>query len=430
MLSVLKEVGVGGRKGKKGRNVTDEGNGILLKLTFGEYEANVYNPTQDIFVQFDAAFDDFVDLLVEQNRRRRDAGGGVDDASLLGGTTKAQISKEFTLYHNTLRERLEAVHLFRTQHEKLRLVVTEVLSGEQIVVAKKLNEQKTSDSTLDEESFNFTGAIREVEDAPILIFATVDVLDLSPRGKLTFSTALEGYDRKIDAIEERLATLLRDKLTDCQDAEDMFAVFARFNPLLTRTRVRTAVKEFQMRLISTVETAIHSLQSKFTLKYESSPASRLSIVRGIPPVSGKIMWARQIDRQVQALMRRMNDVLGPNWGQHLEGRQLRRSGDELLGKLDAKAFFRGWVSEWERELSAQATAMSARLNSYPILVARELQRGGRKEVLVAKVSFDEKYELLFREIRHLKWLGFERDIPRTVCLYYVYVLFDCVECLE
>ena len=52
--------------------------------------------------------------------------------------------------------------------------------------------------------------------------------------------------------------------------------------------------------------------------------------------------------------------------------------------------------------------MSARLNSYPILVARELQRGGRKEVLVAKVSFDEKYELLFREIRHLKWLGFER----------------------
>lgn len=115
-----------------------------------------------------------------------------------------------------------------------------------------------------------------------------------------------------------------------------------------------------------------------------------------------------MERQVHTLMQRMGDVLGPNWGQQLEGRQLRRSGDELLSKLDARAYFRTWVSEWEKEL----TSANARLQSYPITVEAE----GREGTLVAKVNFDEKQELLFREIRHLKWLGYEREIPRTLML--------------
>lgn len=197
-----------------------------------------------------------------------------------------------------------------------------------------------------------------------------------------------------------------------KDAEDMFVVFSRFNPLLSRARVHIAVKEFQMHLIETVGEAIERLQSKFTHKYESSSAFKMSRVRGIPPVSGKILWAKQIERQVNTLMQRMGDVLGPNWGQHLEGRQLRRSGDELLRKLDAKSFLRNFVSEWERQMSMEATSANARLNSYPIRISHEANKNG--SLLVARVNFDDKYEMLFREIRHLKWLGFERDIPRTV----------------
>ena len=188
----------------------------------------------------------------------------------------------------------------------------------------------------------------------------------------------------------------------------MFRVFARFNPLLTRTRVRSAVKDFQMQLISTVGQAIEKLQAKFTHKYELSPAFHMSGLRGIPPVGGKIMWAKQMERQVHALMKRMSDVLGPDWGQQLEGRGLRRSGDELLSKLDAKGFFRAWVTEWERDLAGA----NLRLNSYPILIAPE----GRDNALIAKVNFDEKHENLFREIRHLNWLGYTRDIPRTLTI--------------
>jgi dynein heavy chain 1 len=112
---------------------------------------------------------------------------------------------------------------------------------------------------------------------------------------------------------------------------------------------------------------------------------------------------------VHTLMERMGNVLGPDWGQQLEGRQLRKSGDELLAKLDARSFFRNWVQEWEKELASVSTS---RLNSFPVIVEPE----GRGGDLVAKVNFDEKSELLFKEIRHLKWLGFGKDIPRTLTM--------------
>jgi len=189
----------------------------------------------------------------------------------------------------------------------------------------------------------------------------------------------------------------------------MFRVFARFSLLLTRTRVRAAVKEFQIQLISTVGEAVEKLQSKFTQKYELSSSAHISRLRGIPPVAGKILWAKQLERQVHLLMERMGNVLGPNWGQQLEGRQLRKSGDELLAKLDARSFFRNWVMEWEKEITAAATSP---LHSYPIVI----QTDGRGDTLVAQVNFDSKTELLFTEIKYLKWLGFGSDIPRTLTM--------------
>ena len=210
-------------------------------------------------------------------------------------------------------------------------------------------------------------------------------------------------------MEERLAKLLRDKLTACTDAEDMFRVFKRFNPLLARTRVRIAVKEFQVQLIATVSKAIEKLQSKFVLKYESSSAARISKLRGIPPVSGKILWAKQLGRQINLLMERCSQVLGENWGAQLEGRALRKSGDDLLAKLDPKSFFRKWITEWEKDLTIQA---SSRLHSFPIVVEKDFARSGGE--LIATVNFPEKSESLSKEIRQLKWLGYEKEIPRSI----------------
>jgi len=371
-----------------------KGNGIILGLDYDEYEKVVRGPTQDIFVLFDTSYTTFSEFFLDQGRIGRRRADGANST-----TTPAQVLKGITLYHQVLRERLDAVYFFRTQHEKLRSVVAEVLTG-----GESSKDNKEND---DDEAAYSAWALKEVDEAPMSLFASVDVLDLSARGEAVFTSALEGYDRKVDAIEEHLARLLRDKLSSCQDAEDMFRVFARFNPLLTRTRVRAAVKEFQLQLMNTVGQAVQKLQAKFTHKYESSSASNIATIRGIPPVSGKIMWAKQMERQVHTLMKRMSDVLGKEWGQQLEGRQLRRSCDELLSKLDSRAYFRSWVTEWERELSSDT---NSKIATYPIVIAKEGQ------AIVAKANFDEKHEYLSREIRYLKWLGYDRDIPRTIAL--------------
>ena len=107
--------------------VVGSGNsGRLWGMEFGEYEEKVYHPTQDIFVRLDAVFQEFTEFVMEQGRRRRVS----DDPSSSAAKTPAQLIKSLTLYHLVLRERLEAIHHFRMQHEKLRLVVTKLLSGE------------------------------------------------------------------------------------------------------------------------------------------------------------------------------------------------------------------------------------------------------------------------------------------------------------
>lgn len=352
------------------RHLQDKHKNFLF-MDYQSYQTKVRYPILDVLVQFQDRWEEWKEFLLEQGRRRK-----------ITGLNK--MLESMTLYHLPLRERLDQLDEFRQTQETLRNTVHTVLREEE------------------------PAALQQVEQAPRQIFSALNVLDLSSGGRQALEVALEEYDLQMDAMEERLARLLREKLQACQDAEDMFGVFARFNLLLTRTRVRAAVKEFQMQLITTVQQAISVLQGKFTEKYEASAAARLSRLRGIPPVAGKILWAKQMERQVTTLMERMAAVLGPQWGQQLEGRQLRKSGDELLAKLDARAYFRSWVTEWEKELT---NAQTTKLNSYPIII--QVEANGK---LCPVVNFDEKSELLLKEIRHLKWLGFGKDIPRTLMM--------------
>lgn len=185
----------------------NKSNAIVLTLSFEQYETDVRFPTQDIFVRFEDSFDTFTDFLLEQGRRKRVA------SSMDPSKTPAQVVKSIILYHQLLRERLDAIHSFRVQHEKLRSVVTEVLVGDD---DEGLSSGVAAPSGNDDVGAAGATAIRGVEEAPIAVFGGVDVLDLSSRGKVAFQTALEQYDRKVDAVEEKLAKLLRDKLTSSQ----------------------------------------------------------------------------------------------------------------------------------------------------------------------------------------------------------------------
>ena len=193
-------------------NTSFGGGGIVLGLDYDQYEKLVRRPTQDIFVSFDASYTTFSEFFLDQGRLRLRAGG-----ETARNETPAQVLKELKLHHLVLRERLDAIYYFRTQHENLRSVVAEVLLGED-------NNTLTSFIMVGGGGDDYSAwALREVDEAPVTIFASVDVLDLSPRGEALFTNALEGYDRKVDAIEEHLARLLRDKLSSCQVSDSFRA---------------------------------------------------------------------------------------------------------------------------------------------------------------------------------------------------------------
>lgn len=60
----------------------------------------------------------------------------------------------------------------------------------------------------------------------------------------------------------------------------------------------------------------------------------MSQLRDLPPVSGAIIWARQIERQLSTYMQRVEDVLGKSWESDAEGQKLKAEGDQFRQKLN------------------------------------------------------------------------------------------------
>lgn len=71
----------------------------------------------------------------------------------------------------------------------------------------------------------------------------------------------------------------------------------------------------------------------------------MSKVRDLPPISGSIIWARQIERQLKAYLRRVEDVLGKDWENHVEGQRLKADGDSFRQKLGTQELFDDWAQQ-------------------------------------------------------------------------------------
>lgn len=71
----------------------------------------------------------------------------------------------------------------------------------------------------------------------------------------------------------------------------------------------------------------------------------MSKVRDLPPISGSIIWARQIESQLKAYLRRVEDVLGKDWENHVEGQRLKADGDSFRQKLSTQELFDDWSQQ-------------------------------------------------------------------------------------
>jgi dynein heavy chain 1 len=363
----------------------------LMIVTYKEFE-EVNLAVVKVFTTWDEQFEMFTTQLRDLAKKKK------------GETMKFHF--KYNLMHKKLEARFVQLKEFRHQHEQLQSVICRVLKLAQ--QAKSLKQQGAStpasndimsgeEQLLDEEEFL---AVKEVRLAYDNV-KVVDCLDLSADGTASWDTALKRYEERIDRVETRIAARLRDQLGSARNANEMFRIFSRYNSLFIRPHIRGAIREYQAQLMQRVKEDIEKLHVKFKMQYNKTHTYALCSMLDIPPISSSIMWARQLEHQLQMYLNRVEAVLGPDWGTHIEGQHLKAYADSLKLKLDPSPLFEDWKKKVENKQMVQGKIFDI-----------TSQRGKSGSFLKLLINFNEDTISLYKEVRNLRAMNFR--IPFSV----------------
>ena len=294
---------------------------------------------------------------------------------VLKDVAKRRNEKNFTLKFDfePTQNRLHAITGFREQHERLLTILSSVLVGSEGEFITELS-----------------------EGYQIVLRTNTDVLDVTPTGSATWASSMQLYEKRLEKVEEQVTRILEDRLSGAKTADEMFRIFAVFNPLFFRPAIRNAVNSFRATLVKNVREDVKRLQEKFKHRYDESHERVTADLRDIPPLSGRIIWARQIENQLVTLMSRIRDVLGVGWEDHMEGKALKEVCDELSNYLDTNHIYEEWLQKQLRPENKRAKQVKDFL-----LLVDEDARTGRKFITV---NFDDRQVVVFKEVKYLEWL--------------------------
>eukprot|EP00112_Aurelia_sp_Birch-Aquarium-sp1_P023013 Seg670.8 transcript_id=Seg670.8/GoldUCD/mRNA.D3Y31 product="Cytoplasmic dynein 1 heavy chain 1" protein_id=Seg670.8/GoldUCD/D3Y31 len=303
----------------------------LMLMNYEEFEKVMAN-CFDVFNTWDDEYEKLQSLLRDIAKKKREE--------------TLKMAWRINPSHKKLQDRLTQIRVFRRQHEQLRAVIMRVLrpaSSETGSSGSRKENRKSKDeeAMIDMADAN---AVNEV-DMAYDNMKEVDGLDVSKEGTELWELSVKRYDERIDRVETRITSRLRDQLGTAKNANEMFRIFSRFNALFVRPRIRGAIREYQTQLIQRVKDDIETLHDKFKVQFPHSKACRMSKVRDLPPISGSIIWARQIESQLKAYLRRVEDVLGKDWENHVEGQRLKADGDSFRQKLSTQELFDDWSQQ-------------------------------------------------------------------------------------
>jgi dynein heavy chain 1 len=305
---------------------------------------------------------------------------------------------KITPKHAQTQDRLNYVNTFRSNHEQLQRTIVNVL-GPQSASFPRL-EGAAKDGPVILEEIGDVDAVEEVAGAYAAV-KDVDVLDVSPEGTQLWVQAEMAYNERTSRVENSIIARLRDRLATAKTANEMFRVFSKFNALLVRPKVRGAIGEYQAQLLDNVKRDIASLHERFKQQYGTSEAQLMAQLHDLPPVSGSIIWVRQIERQLESYMKKVEAVLGQDWTLHTDGEKLRVESDLFRQKLTTRHIYEAWLHDVQR----RNLSISGRLFD----VHRNRAAGNILELVV---NFDAHIISLFKEVRNLTWLNYQ--IPHSV----------------
>ncbi|KAI1007775.1 Dynein heavy chain, cytoplasmic [Podosphaera aphanis] len=296
--------------------------------------------------------------------------------------------------HAEIQARLKYISTFRDNHEQLQRTIVSVLCP------TNRRDKSTMDDIVLVEEMGDIDAVEEVQQAYAAL-NNVDLLDVTPEGTRIWVQAEITYNERTSRVENSIIARLRDRLATAKTSNEMFRVFSKFNALFVRPKIRGAITEYQTQLIENVKQDILSLHERFKQQYGHSEAHAMAQLRDLPPVSGAIIWARQIERQLDGYMKRVEDVLGFDWALHSEGQKLQSDSNLFRKKLDTRPIFEAWLHDVQK----RQITISGRL--FNIQKIRSVN-----STLELAVNFDPQVIALFKETRNLLWLNFA--VPHSI----------------
>ncbi|KAL2143584.1 hypothetical protein VTI28DRAFT_10234 [Corynascus sepedonium] len=353
----------------------------LVKLDFQDFR-RVMKQTDDIFRTWDENIKEFTNVAREVTRRRNER----------------FIPIKIVPRHAELQARLKYVSNFRDNHEQLQRTIVNVLGPKATVSG--IADGSGANGTVVVEEIGDVDAVEEVKQAWEGL-KDVDLLDVTVEGTREWARAENIYNERTSRVENSIIARLRDRLATARNANEMFRVFSKFNALFVRPKIRGAIAEYQTQLIENVKKAITALHERFKQQYGHSEAHAMAQLHDLPPVSGAIIWARQIERQLDGYMKKVEDVLGADWTIHAEGQRLQSESDLFRKKLDTRPIFEAWLHDVQRK---QISISGLLFN-----INRIRSAGNALELAV---NFDAQVIALFKETRNLVWLNF--PVPHSV----------------
>ncbi|OMJ11354.1 Cytoplasmic dynein 1 heavy chain 1 [Smittium culicis] len=350
----------------------------LLYLDYRIFES-LLKGAEKAFSIWDESIKDFTNVAREATRKR----------------SERFIPIKIDSAHESLKERLFLVSKFRRQHEQL--IQTIELVTELDKTSTSITRAKTSTPEPTLNNFDSVDEIRLAYDAA----RHVDVLDVSSDGIVEWEQVEAVYNERVARVENQIISKLRDRLATCKNASEMFRVFSKFNALFVRPKIRGAIQEYQTQLIISVKEDIKRIHEKFIAHFHGSSAYKMSQLRDIPPTSGAIIWTKEIERQLDHYMKRVEDVLGQGWELYADGQRLKADSDSFRQKLNTKPMYDAWY----QDISRRSLAVTGRV----FIISRQR---ATSQSLQLTVQFDAQLVTLFKEVRELMWIGFH--VPHTI----------------
>ncbi|KAF2121658.1 dynein heavy chain [Lophiotrema nucula] len=348
----------------------------LMHMDYSEFQA-IMSVAEGIWRTWEENVKEFTNVAREVTRRRNEK----------------FIPIKISARHKETEERLRYITTFRKNHEQLQRTIVNVLGSQSSL--SSLSDVSQAKQTVIVEEIGDVDAVEEVAEA-YAVLKDVDVMDVSPEGTRLFEQAEQKYNERTSRVENSIIARLRDRLGTAKTASEMFRVFSKFNPLFVRPKIRGAISEYQTQLIENVKQDISALHDRFKRQYGNSEAHVMAQLRDFPPVSGAVIWARQIETQLDNYMGKVEDILGKDWALHAEGQKLQAESSMFRKKLDTRPIFESWL----QEVARRKLSISGRL----FLVGKNRAAGN---ILELNVNFDAQVIALFKEVRNLTWRGYQ-----------------------